>query len=432
MADGLTWLWIAGLALRLIAGLLLLLVRLAPALLRLAWLAVVTAPAQGNPSSSVRIWGSYATNRVTPLGDNLVVPWQGLPQGGVVEFAEGLRAAIEAARTYIYIEDQTLNPAMLGEIYVQHRFLYPLLSAAAERGVKVILLTQGSAGANAPSSDATPYISTEIQNSIIDPLSRSQRSNVGVFYLHNTKVHSKLVMIDDEFVSIGSANAWDRSMEGDESELSVAILDPGGTRSLVADLRVKLWQEHHRLPDNQVTDTILRNLHIGLGLFDQSWGQAQPSQARNTAVRRMQPALPPIVDLTPPGWENWRRGDERTITNSIQARSQQNREDLTDAFARMGMDTRHPTNNFTLGRTDRADRATLDEGEAGRGTAGRRLGVARVSAPPRRQERVAHRTCPRTTRCQTTWSARRSNREVTVLLNRCTGRCTTLKVPSSA
>ncbi|MFC5112099.1 hypothetical protein [Kibdelosporangium philippinense] len=248
----------------------------------------------------------------------------------------------------------------------------------------MILLTQGSAGANAPSSDATPYISTEIQNSIIDPLSRSQRSNVGVFYLHNTKVHSKLVMIDDEFVSIGSANAWDRSMEGDESELSVAILDPGGTRSLVADLRVKLWQEHHRLPDNQVTDTILRNLQIDSASSISPGASAAvtgPEHGRATHAARVAPDRRP----DPAGWENWRRGDERTITNSIQARSQQNREDLTDAFARMGMDTRTTTNNFTLGRTDRADRATLDEGEAGQGyrrTQARRGTGFSTPAPP--------------------------------------------------
>ncbi|MFC5112098.1 hypothetical protein [Kibdelosporangium philippinense] len=93
-----------------------------------------------------RSYGTSSGNPAPASGSGEVTPPTGspawrqsrgplarLPQGGVVEFAEGLRAAIEAARTYIYIEDQTLNPAMLGEIYVQHRFLYPLLSAAAER-----------------------------------------------------------------------------------------------------------------------------------------------------------------------------------------------------------------------------------------------------------------------------------------------------------
>ena len=53
-------------------------------------------------------------------------------------------------------------------------------------------------------------------------------------------VHSKLLLVDDEFVTIGSANLVDLSLDADHSELNASCWDAG----VVADLRKQLMAEH--------------------------------------------------------------------------------------------------------------------------------------------------------------------------------------------
>ena len=97
-------------------------------------------------------------------------------------------------------------------------------------------------------------------------------------------MHSKLILIDDEFLADGSANFMDRSMQytgvqGDDSELSVAAVSTG---SLVSDLRVQLWAEHLRTAAPAALAE-LRDLARSLGFWRQAWGSgltfAHPASA---------------------------------------------------------------------------------------------------------------------------------------------------------
>ena len=45
--------------------------------------------------------------------------------------------------------------------------------------------------------------SAEIEDLILHPLSDTERQNFVLFYVRDIKVHSKLVMVDDKFVSVG-------------------------------------------------------------------------------------------------------------------------------------------------------------------------------------------------------------------------------------
>jgi phosphatidylserine/phosphatidylglycerophosphate/cardiolipin synthase-like enzyme len=54
-------------------------------------------------------------------------------------------------------------------------------------------------------------------------------------------VHSKVMIVDDEFTLIGSANLNQRSMTHD-SEVAVGILDAGN--NFAKELRMRLWSEH--------------------------------------------------------------------------------------------------------------------------------------------------------------------------------------------
>jgi phospholipase D1/2 len=73
-------------------------------------------------------------------------------------------------------------------------------------------------------------------------------------------VHTKLLIVDDRFVIVGSANINDRSLAGGrDSELAVLLMDlsthtapmdgknPLHVRKLAHELRVKLWKKHFAL-----------------------------------------------------------------------------------------------------------------------------------------------------------------------------------------
>jgi phosphatidylserine/phosphatidylglycerophosphate/cardiolipin synthase-like enzyme len=239
----------------------------------------------------VRIWRSYAPMRVTGgLVDNLNLPWDTLPPTGVREVQDGLLSAIRAAKRYVYIEDQGLNPSTTALMLypgTTHRVIFPAIAAACIRGVKVVFVTQGFSPEGIELTDETPAMSDDVQNRIRIFLTEFQRANFAIFYRRDTKVHSKLMLVDDQFVSLGSANLWDRSQSGDESEVHAAIVDPD-TR-LIANLRVRLWREHFRPQGTPAADERLRDLDISLGYFRGSWGSGTATEVPGTKLVEILP-----------------------------------------------------------------------------------------------------------------------------------------------
>lgn len=241
-------------------------------------------PAGSHSDAGVRIWRSYGRARVTALRDTLEIPWKTLPPGGVKEVLTGLLRAIGVAERYIYVEDQSLNPNQPNSVnYGHHLLLYPAIKKACADGIKVIFVTQGFApGPIMRLADATPEMSPEILRLILDD---TTRPNFVLLRRKDTKVHAKIVLIDDEFISIGSANVWDRSQFGWESEVNAAVVHPGGEASLVADLRVRLWAEHLRPPPG----ANLRNLDVSLGYFRDAWGTGSAADLPSNALLEISP-----------------------------------------------------------------------------------------------------------------------------------------------
>ena len=108
---------------------------------------------------------------------------------------------------------------------------------------------------------------------LLAKLSRDKQKNLAIWQLKEATVHSKLILIDDELMSIGSANFMDRSMEftklGDDSECSVVAVSTG---HLVPDLRVGLWAEHLRVPGAGAEADEIRDLNLSLGIWRPTWG----------------------------------------------------------------------------------------------------------------------------------------------------------------
>jgi len=94
-----------------------------------------------------------------------------------------------------------------------------------------------------------------------------------VYRVASLTVHSKVVLIDDVFAMIGSANLQSRSMDGQDFELSVGVVDTG---TWVRDLRVRLWAEHLRLASLESSVRgALEDLSLALGIWRIEWKPAE-------------------------------------------------------------------------------------------------------------------------------------------------------------
>jgi len=113
------------------------------------------------------------------------------------------------------------------------------------------------------------------QQSTAAPLPGSKEELLNQTRRHMIYVHAKMMIVDDEYIILGSANCNQRSMDGQrDTEIAVGCFQPGHTvasvsgedkdgpegfpRGLVHAFRLSLWAEHtHRvLPEFDVPHTI--------------------------------------------------------------------------------------------------------------------------------------------------------------------------------
>jgi phosphatidylserine/phosphatidylglycerophosphate/cardiolipin synthase-like enzyme len=108
-------------------------------------------------------------------------------------------------------------------------------------------------------------VPSKSEDPVVGPSQKYQR-DIGVNYLQSVRsagapghvvvaslkngttdiyVHSKLMIVDDEFVLIGSANVGQRSMSHD-GELHIGVLDSANL--FAKELRKTLWAEHTGRP----------------------------------------------------------------------------------------------------------------------------------------------------------------------------------------
>lgn len=206
------------------------------------------------PTNSVRVVRSYGEEK-DALGS---IAWDDPSLGSSpTQILKVFTQAINNAQRYIYVEDQSLNDA---NPPVPHGLLYPLIGNAVKRGVMVLFVTSG----NGPDFVYSATLLNELGLSNAW-LPNSVPKEFKMVRVDNVYIHSKVVLIDDEFAAIGSANFFDRSMEGVDTELTAAIVDSG---TWVRDLRVKLMAEHFRVdPNSPAHKAALENVDHAFGLF---------------------------------------------------------------------------------------------------------------------------------------------------------------------
>lgn len=266
---------------------------------------VPSAPAQPpRPTSGValRVLRSYRPWRVYGREGWLRMRTPAVVRTGTYEVYGTLITAIRAARRYIYLEDQYFHEAPGGN---RHYELYGELRAAADRGVKVVLVGSGRRDpADGGDSTVRPVITRDLRRHVVDRLSPAARENVVMYRVRDLTVHTKLLLIDDVFASIGSANFFSRSMVGTDSELTCAMITTGPA---VANLRVRLWAEHLRAPLTDRLEPHLVDLDTALGIWRPGWMAAD--RAPDTWRRAGTPAgfAPAERVLDPARYSRWSR-----------------------------------------------------------------------------------------------------------------------------
>jgi phosphatidylserine/phosphatidylglycerophosphate/cardiolipin synthase-like enzyme len=142
--------------------------------------------------------------------------------------------AVEAAERTIYIENQMLLCP----------FLVPGLDAALSRGVDVVVIVPGRAMPEIARARRNPKAAPIF--AMVDALGRHDNFLMAVLAAtrddgseEDIYVHAKVAVIDDEWATIGSANAMIRSFL-DDTELNVTTWDS----DVASRLRGELMAEH--------------------------------------------------------------------------------------------------------------------------------------------------------------------------------------------
>jgi len=153
------------------------------------------------------------------------------------------RRAIGNARRYIYIENQYFRSPTLAEALRNACNKNPKLHLVAV----VWPINDGKKSFFNPSSYWTAYTQDIIRQArpsfqLTRLLSVDRDADGRLQYL-TVDVHAKVMIVDDEWLTVGSANINERGFKY-EAEINAAILDKKTAR----DLRIRLMAEHLKIP----------------------------------------------------------------------------------------------------------------------------------------------------------------------------------------
>jgi phosphatidylserine/phosphatidylglycerophosphate/cardiolipin synthase-like enzyme len=222
--------------------------------------------------------------------------------GGIKTVYEAYMRATNAAQRYIYLESQYfwpevyrgLDSLLWGGRSAEMSGFITALANALNRGVHVCLVIPDHPNCGRRYSDAGIALLNEQAPEAVSS-GRLRVYTLGASHLDTNApggvlyrpiyVHAKVAIVDDRWLTIGSANLNNRGFLND-AELNVAIANP----QAAADLRVSLWTEHllARVEDA----AILLDIKQGLEALDQ---QAQENFARVIRREPLQGHLLPYI-----------------------------------------------------------------------------------------------------------------------------------------
>jgi phosphatidylserine/phosphatidylglycerophosphate/cardiolipin synthase-like enzyme len=241
----------------------------------------------GNEKHDVQVLRTFGRGRDSPaIPGTPGYTWT--DEGEYTIWASYLNAT-QTADEYIYIEDQHFIPfgfPLWCDRDWKFRQVTPFyqLKNALQRGVDVLVVTDKRIGSSTNMRynhiKGVEYLLKHAENA---------RGDFRIAHLHNGDrrigLHSKLMIVDDELVLLGSANFSRRSFTND-GELNLAIIDEGN--DFAADTRQSLWSEHLQSPVGTALDTARSTFKRGIReetghLVDHSsigWKPSRPSNQK--------------------------------------------------------------------------------------------------------------------------------------------------------
>jgi phosphatidylserine/phosphatidylglycerophosphate/cardiolipin synthase-like enzyme len=172
---------------------------------------------------------------------------QAAPMGSAFDIASGecsnfdqYLAAIDAARHSIYIENQ----------YVDVLEIVTALQRALQRGVAVLLLVPSEPDEGAASDERQSLLEARAALGTYENFTLAGIAGMGADRRRKpVYVHGKLMLVDDEWATVGSSNLHRYSLFGN-SEMNAAFWSPATVRAL----RVELFAEHLVLDTSHLKD----------------------------------------------------------------------------------------------------------------------------------------------------------------------------------
>jgi phosphatidylserine/phosphatidylglycerophosphate/cardiolipin synthase-like enzyme len=159
---------------------------------------------------------------------------------GVFRILESYRRALSSAEHLIYVENQFLWSPEIVQI-LRSKLLTP---PADDFRMVMILPAKATTGTDDTLGQLASLVQADRDHRLIASTiySRAGSTSSPVY------VHAKVAMVDDRWLTVGSANLNDHSLFND-TEVNVAIYDP----RLARETRERLWSEHLEMPVDRVS-----------------------------------------------------------------------------------------------------------------------------------------------------------------------------------
>jgi phosphatidylserine/phosphatidylglycerophosphate/cardiolipin synthase-like enzyme len=164
---------------------------------------------------------------------------QSLPQGDFSVF-ESYVGAIRAAERFVYLENQFLWSAEIVELLAEKLRNPP----RDDFRIVALLPVNPKEGADVSRGQVAALIEADDGNARFLACSIYSRAGKVRDPIY---VHAKVAVIDDRWLTVGSANLNEHSLFND-SEVNVVLRD----EALARDTRLRLWSEHLELPVERI------------------------------------------------------------------------------------------------------------------------------------------------------------------------------------
>ncbi|MEO9222747.1 MAG: phospholipase D family protein [Mycobacteriaceae bacterium] len=180
-----------------------------------------------------------ATVTPPPAGDREVHVVRTVPEGtydfarhGEFSILESYVRALRSAQRLIYLENQFLWSTEIADILAE-KLRHP---PSADFRMVLVLPANPDNGKDTTRGQLATLIAADVGDRLLAATIRSGRGGSHCY------VHAKVGIVDDRWLTVGSANLNEHSLFND-TEMNVVTCDP----DLVRDTRLRLWAEHLEL-----------------------------------------------------------------------------------------------------------------------------------------------------------------------------------------